>query len=146
MWSTHIWGHLQLRFVCQWWWKTVVDGAEGRRGERLPVRRPLVSVAAAVGAAAAAAGSGGGPTGGPRAAALPMQGGASWDWTPAGTPLLNPAGGVTGRTISSNFHKKKKMNKKKHLIRATINTINDMPQRKSSHQNANQNLKCRNAD
>lgn len=38
------------------------------------------------------------------------------------------------------------MNKKERLIRATINTSNDMPQRTRSHQNANQNLKCGNAD
>lgn len=61
---------------------------------RLPGQRPLGSAAAAAGAAAAAAASGGGLRGGHRGAARQTQGGASWDWTSAETPLLKP-GGVT---------------------------------------------------
>lgn len=69
---------------------------------RLPGQRPLGSAAAAAGAAAAAAASGGGLRGGHRGAARQTQGGASWDWTSAETPLLKP-GGVTVGKISFNY-------------------------------------------
>lgn len=68
---------------------------------RLPVQRPLVSAAAAAGAAAAAAGSGGALTGGRRAAARRTQGGASWDWTSAETPLPKPGGVRLGKSVST---------------------------------------------
>lgn len=52
--------------------------------------RPLVSAAVAAGAAVGAAGSGGGQTGGHLVAACPTQGAASWGWTSAERPPLNP--------------------------------------------------------
>lgn len=52
--------------------------------------RPLASAAVAAGAAAGAAGSGGGPTAGRLVAACPMRGAASWGWTSAERPHLEP--------------------------------------------------------
>lgn len=79
------------------------------------MQRPLVSAAAAAGAAAAAAGSGDGLTGGHWAATRPMQGGASWDWTSAETPLLKP-GGVTVGKISFNFQIKFEESNKQNTV------------------------------